>query len=128
MSETKKLLSEEYERLNEQLKVVDVQSNQYGEVIELRDSIRKDMIKCDSMQLEKELKREEIEAANRREKHRNIIDIFLAIGTGLLTIWSTCTTLDFDREHTITSTAGRGIINNGVLAFNKMVDKLFKRK
>ena len=128
MSETKKLLLEEYEGLNELEKVIDVKSEQHDEIIERKDKILNDIIKCDSIELEQKSKKEELEALNKREKHSNIINIVLTVGSLLVTVWSTCTTLDFDREHTITSTAGRGIIQNGVLAFNKMVEKLFKRK
>ena len=128
MNETKKLLLEEYEGLNELEKVIDVKSEQHDEIIERKDKILNDIIKCDSIELEQKSKKEELEALNKREKHSNIINIVLTVGSLLVTVWSTCTTLDFDREHTITSTAGRGIIQNGVLAFNKMVEKLFKRK
>lgn len=128
MSETKKLLFEEYERLDELLNVVDVQSDKYEEIVEMRDKVRNELIKCDSIEMEKTTKKEELEALNKREKHNNLINICLTAASLLVTIWSTCTTLDFDREHTITSTAGRGIINNGVLAFNKMIDKVFRRK
>ncbi len=128
MNETKKLLLEEYEGLNELEKVIDVKSEKHDEIIERKDKILNDIIKCDSIELEQKSKKEELEALNKREKHSNIINIVLTVGSLLVTVWSTCTTLDFDREHTITSTAGRGIIQNGVLAFNKMVEKLFKRK
>lgn len=124
MSETKKLLLEEYKGLKELEKVIDPKSEKHDEVIELENKVRDQLIKYDSAELDYKSKKEDREAENNRQKTKNIIDIAFGIGTFFISIWATVITLDFDREHSITSTTGKGIISKVVLGFH---DK-FKRK
>jgi len=126
MKKTRELLFEDYERLDEISKIMDANSDQRKDIEDMKDKIRNEIIKLDSIEMENESKRNELEFQNKWEKIKNGFKIGGFFISTWITIWSVKTSLDFDREHTITSTVGRGMVNNGVLAFNKMLDKIFK--
>lgn len=126
MKKTRELLFEDYERLDEISKIMDANSDQRKDIEDMKDKVRNEIIKLDSIEMENESKRNELEFQNKWEKIKNGLKIGGFFISTWITIWSVKTSLDFDREHTITSTVGRGMVNNGVLAFNKMLDKIFK--
>lgn len=128
MKKTKELLFEDYERLDEISKIMDAKSDQRNDIEEMKDKIRNELIKYDSIEMESESKKNELEAQNKWEKHKNWINVGGVLGGLLVTIWATYTSLEFDKEHTITSTVGRGMVNKGVSAFNDMLSKMFKHK
>ena len=125
MSETKKLLLEEYKGLKELEKVIDPKSEKHDEVIELENKVRDQLIKYDSAELDYKSKKEDREAENNRQRKKNIIDIVFGLGTFFLSIWTVIITLDFDRENSVTSTTGKGIISQVALGGFR---NIFKRK
>lgn len=111
MNETRELLMNDYGKVNELLTVVQPDSDNHEKLMKERDDIRNELIKMDSITMEANMKKAEIEAEDRREKIRNGITIGTFIGTSLISIWAIVRTFKFDEQGTITSTLGRGILN-----------------
>lgn len=111
MRETKDAFWANYKKVDEQLKILDENSERYEILLKERDNIRNEILKL-----------EQIEAENKREKYRNIISC-TTFGVSLIVGgWSFLRTLQFDESSTLTSTNGRPIVNNFV---SKML--MFKR-
>jgi hypothetical protein len=77
MKKTKELLFEDYERLDEISKIMDAKSDQRNDIEEMKDKIRNELIKYDSIEMESESKKNELEAQNKWEKCKNWILPFL---------------------------------------------------
>ena len=119
MEKTRKLLMEDYTKTNDILSVIDVDSPQREGLQRERDNIRNELIKLDSIEIEAKNKKAEIEAENKREKIRNIITVGTFSITTFVSIWAVLKTFKFDQEGTVTSTLGRGILNNIIPKFKK---------
>ena len=111
MKETKELLMEDYKKVSDLLTVVQPDDEKYGRLIKERDDIRNELIKMDSIEIDANGKKAEIEAEDRREKVRNYITIGTFVGTSLISIWAVLKTFKFDEAGTVTSTLGRGILS-----------------
>ena len=78
---------------------------------EERDKVRNEIIKLKLSEMETEVKKSQIIAENEREKKRNrttLVTLGVSTFASLVALgW----TFAFDKEHTPTSTAGRGIIS-----------------
>lgn len=109
-----------YKKVNEQIEGLDVSDGQYQVLLEERDKIRNELIKIEQATMEIDVKKNQIEAENNREKKRNIITVGTFIVTTGISMYAIARTFRFDQEATITSTLGRGILNG-------VVPKMFKR-
>lgn len=112
MKETRKLLMDDYNKVNDLISVAEPGTPVMESLLKDRDNIRNELIKVDSQVMDTKVKNVEIEAENKREKKRNILNI---VTFGVSTIISSIfvlATFNFDREHTVTSTLGRGILGN----------------
>ena len=119
MKETKELLMEDYKKVSDLLTVVQPDDEKYGRLIEERDDIRNELIKMDSIEIDANGKKAEIEAEDRREKVRNYITIGTFVGTSLISIWAVLKTFKFDEDGTVTSTLGRGILSGIIPKFKQ---------
>lgn len=107
MKETRKLLMNDYNNVNQLLTVVKPDDEKHGKLMKERDDIRNELIKLDEV----EMKKEEIEAENKREKIRNGITIGTFVVSSAIGVWAVLKTFAFDQEGTVTSTLGRGILS-----------------
>ena len=112
MKETRELLMNDYGKVNDLLTVAQPGSDEYERLLNERDDIRNELVKLDSISIEAECKTAEIEAEDRREKIRNGITIGTFAITSVISIWAVLKTFRFDETGTVTSTLGRGILNN----------------
>lgn len=115
MEKTRDLLMSDYNNVNDLLKVVEPNDEKHGKLMKERDDIRNELIKLDEV----EMKREEIEAENKREKIRNGITIGTFVVSSAIGIWAVVKTFRFDQDGTVTSTLGRGILSGIIPKFNK---------
>ena len=100
--------------------MTDKEDNSIERLYEERDKIRNELIKLEEAGLETELKRDQIEAENKREKVRNQITIGTFVVTTSVSVYAIIKTFKFDQEATVTSTLGRNILNG-------VIPKMFKR-
>ena len=111
MNETRELLMKDYKNNADLLLVTDPNTEKYDMLLSDRDNIRNEIIKLDSIEMDAKMQKESMKNENRKAKISNIIEITLfAINTGVC-IWGVVETFKFDKEGTITSTLGRGILN-----------------
>lgn len=112
MKETRKLLMDDYNKVNDLISVAEPGTPIMENLMKDRDNIRNEIIKVDSQVMDTKVKKVEIEAENKREKKRNILNMLtFGISTIISSIFVVAT-FNFDREHTVTSTLGRGILGN----------------
>ena len=120
MNNVSEALWKDYEKAGEVIEGLNESSDGYGNALEERDRVRRELIEIEKIKQEKEVKMSQIKSEDKREKVRNII----TVGTfAVTTIVSVCTifkTFKFDQAATVTSTLGRGTLNG-------VVPKLFKR-
>ncbi len=119
MKKTRELLMEDYNKNGEYLAVVKPNDENHGKLLKDRDDIRKELIQVDTVVMEAENKKAEIEAENKREKIRNGITIGTFAITSMISIWAVIKTFRFDQEGTVTSTLGRGILSGLIPKFKK---------
>lgn len=120
MNETKQTLWKDYDEINDLMKMVNIQDEQYKMLLEEKDKIRNELIKLEQTQSEAKIKLEQIVAEDKREKKRNLITIGTFTVTTGVSIFGIIKTFRFDQESTITSTLGRGFLNG-------VIPKMFKR-
>ena len=105
----------DYNKADELLKVVQPEDEKHGKLMKEKDDIRNELIRLDEV----EMKREEIEAENKREKIRNGITIGTFVVSSAIGVWAVLKTFAFDQEGTVTSTLGRGILSGIIPKFKK---------
>lgn len=111
------MLHEEIEQRLEQLKEMEVGSDEYRTAVDGMTKLLDRAIELDKHNLEHQEKLDAREDENKDRLIRNILSgLGIAIPAGL-TIWGTLKTLKFEETGTITTIVGRGFIN-----------KLFPRK
>lgn len=120
MVKIKEILSDNYEEIQELINETDIESNKYQMLLEERDKIRNELINIDQFEQETNVKISQIECDNMKDKIRNVINITTFIITTGVSICTIYKTFKFDEVATVTSTLGRGTLNN-------MVPKLGKR-
>ena len=120
MNRIKETLWADYNKVSELIKVVDKDDAHANLLYEERDKIRNELIKLDQNNLEISVKRDQIEAENKREKVRNQINITTFAITTSVSIYAIVKTFKFDQGATVTSTLGRNILNG-------VIPKMFKR-
>lgn len=120
MKTVKDALWQDYKDVEEQIKALNAESEKYSVLLDERDKLRNELIKIEQLDLEKILKNSQLEF----EKQNEFIKNGIAIGTFsinlLVCIGMAFKTFKFDSTSTVTSTMGRGILNN-------FIPKLFKR-
>ena len=105
-------LWKDYNDLGDIMKVIGESNEQKSDILDERDRIRQELIKLEQSKNEIRVKREEIDAENKREQVRNRINmITFGVSTGL-SLYAIIMTFYFDRDRTITSTLGRNILNS----------------
>lgn len=105
-------LWKDYNDLGDIMKVIGESNEQKSDILDERDRIRQELIKLEQSKNEIRVKREEIDAENKREQVRNRITmITFGVSTGL-SLYAIIMTFYFDRDRTITSTLGRNILNS----------------
>ena len=105
-------LWKDYNDLGDIMKVIGESNEQKSDIIDERDRIRQELIKLEQSKNEIRVKREEIDAEDKREQVRNRITmITFGVSTGL-SLYAIIMTFYFDRDRTITSTLGRNILNS----------------
>ena len=120
MDEIKKTLWSDYKKVSEKIDGLDITSEKYESLLEERDKIRNELLKLEQANMEVNIKNNQIEAENKREKVRNSITIgTFAVSTGV-SLYAILRTFKFDEGATVTSTLGRNILNG-------VVPKMFKR-
>jgi len=110
----------DYNDLGNIITVIGNDNEQKGDILNERDRIRNELIKLEQSKNEFRMKREEIEAENKRENIRNNITIGTFAISTLISLYAIAKTFRFDQESTITSTLGRNILNS-------VIPKLFKK-
>lgn len=105
-------LWKDYNDLGDIMKVIGESNEQKSDILDERDRIRQELIKLEQSKNEIRVKREEIDAEDKREQVRNRITmITFGVSTGL-SLYAIIMTFYFDRDRTITSTLGRNILNS----------------
>ena len=105
-------LWKDYNDLGDIMKVIGESNEQKSDILDERDRIRQELIRLEQSKNEIRVKREEIDAENKREQVRNRINmITFGVSTGL-SLYAIIMTFYFDRDRTITSTLGRNILNS----------------
>lgn len=112
MKETRKLLMDDYKKVNDLISVAEPGTPIMENLMKDRDNIRNELIKVDSQVMDTNVKQVEIEAENKREKKRNILNMLTFGVSTIISSIFVVATFNFDREHTVTSTLGRGILGN----------------
>lgn len=120
MKEIDEILKGDYEKVNEQISVVDINSDQHEKLLDERDKIRNEMIKLKQAEMEIEMRKDQVEAENKREKIRNGINIGTFVVSTCVGIYTVIKTFRFDQDSTVTSTLGRTTLTS-------VVSKIFKR-
>jgi dihydroorotase len=105
-------LWKDYNDLGDIMKVIGESNEQKSDILDERDRIRQELIKLEQSKNEIRVKREEIDAEDKREQVRNRITmITFGVSTGL-SLYAIIMTFYFDRDRTVTSTLGRNILNS----------------
>ena len=120
MEKTKETLWNDYEKVSNQIRNLDLKDAKYELLLEERDKIRNELIKLEQVGIDSDMKKLQIEAEDKREKIRNGITIGTFVVTTGVSIWTVIKTFKFDQGATVTSTLGRTSLTN-------VVSKIFKR-
>ena len=120
MSKIEEALWQNYKNAEKRIEGLNVGSNEYEVAAEELDKIRNELIKLEQINQDNSVKLSQIDAENKREKTRNIINVGTFAVTTIVSVYGLWKTFKFDEEGTVTSTLGRGILNG-------IVPKLFRR-
>ena len=120
MNRIKDTLWADYTKVSDLISVTDKGDETLESLYEERDKIRNELIKLEQANIEFEIKRNQIEAEDRREKIRNQITITTFAITTSVSVYAIVKTFKFDQGATVTSTLGRNILNG-------VIPKMFKR-
>lgn len=120
MEKIKETLWSDYDKVSNQINELKVQDENYNLLLEERDKIRNELIKLDQAEKEINVKKNQIEAENKREKIRNGITIGTFAVSTIVSVGAIIKTFKFDETGTVTSTMGRNILNG-------FIPKMFKR-
>ena len=132
MSKLKDALWQNYEEVQKNIKEDSLNSETYKTDLEERDKIRKELIelekiekdtdvKYEQIKSEENVKMEQIGSENKREKLRNWITVGTFLISACIGLGLSIKTFKFDEGYSMTSTLGKGILNNAI-------PKWFKRQ
>lgn len=116
------LLNEEIRQELEELSKMEVGTDQYrtmvdgvtklmDRAIELEKIDVQHELESDKQEFERRIKHEQMSEDRKDRLIKNIITIGGILVPAVITIWGTCATINFEKEGTITSTAGRKFFN-----------------
>ena len=120
MKTVKEALWQNYEDVEQQIKESSVESEQYGILLDERDKIRNQLIKMEQLNQDKIVKANQLDFEKQSELIRNGLSIATFSINLLVCVGMAMKTFKFDNTSAVTSTMGRGILNN-------FIPKLFKR-
>lgn len=116
----KEALWQNYEDVEKKLKGLDVKNDNYAVLLDERDKIRGQLIKLEQLEQDKIIKDEQLDFEKQNEFIKNSISIVSFSLNLIVCVGMAAKTFKFDNNSTITSTMGRGILNN-------FIPKLFRR-
>lgn len=120
MKDLEKALWEDYEDVSNQIKDSDTDSENYVKKLEERDNIRNELLELKKLDHDKQIKMLQTDNDKKSELIKNLIYISSFSINMLVCIGFGIKTFKFDETSTVTSTMGRGVLNN-------FIPKLFKR-
>lgn len=120
MKKINETLWKDYDDVNHNISVLDINDDKYRTLLEEKDKIRNELIKIELASIEAETKKGQIKAENDRDLIRNRITIGTFTVTTMISLYALYKTFKFDETATVTSTLGRNILNG-------VVPKMFKR-
>lgn len=120
MSKLEEALWADYNSLGDLISIIDDNDERKKSLLEERDKIRNELLKLEVSKNEIRMKREEINAADKREQVQNRITVGTFVVSTTLSLYAIMRTFKFDQDSTVTSTLGRSILNG-------VIPKMFKR-
>ena len=116
----KEALWQNYEDVEKKLKGLDVKNDNYAILLDERDKIRGQLIKIEQLEQDKIIKDGQLDFEKQNEFIKNSISIISFSLNLIVCVGMAAKTFNFDNNSAITSTMGRGILNN-------FIPKLFRR-
>ena len=120
MKKTKETLWKEYDNVCTQIESLEIGHEKYQMLLDQKDKILNDLIKCEQISTDAEIKKHQIDTDNKLGFLGHLITGFSIIGSLAITMYGVKKTFKFDETATITSTMGRPILNG-------IVPKIIKR-
>lgn len=121
MKTVKEALWQNYNDVEKQIKSLETDKNEnYEMLLDERDKLRNELIKLEQLRQEETIKTKQLEFEKQSEFIRNGITIATFSINLLVCVGMAVKTFKFDNTSTVTSTMGRGILNN-------FIPKLFRR-
>lgn len=112
MEKVKEALWKDYEIAKSKLEELTTDSDEYKVVSAEVDSIRKELINVGQIEIDKEIKENQIQNDNKRESTKNRIAIGTFVVSTGISLYALSQTFKFDEFKTVTSTLGRNILNS----------------
>lgn len=109
-----------YDEIQKEIKCIGENDDTYEIKLEERDKIRNELLKLEQLRNDREIKNIQFEIDKKNEFIRNLITIGTFSINFISCVYFTIKSFDFDKESTMTSTMGRGILSN-------FMPKLFKK-
>ena len=109
-----------YDSIESEIKKISSGDETYEIKLEERDKIRNELLKLEQLKNDREIKNMQFEIDKKNEFIRNLITIGTFSINFIGCVYFTCKSFDFDKQSTMTSTMGRGILSN-------FMPKLFKK-
>ena len=109
-----------YDEIQKEIKSIGENDETYEIKLEERDKIRNELLKLEQLRNDREIKNMQFEIDKKNEFIRNLITIGTFSINFIGCVYLTIKSFDFDKESTMTSTMGRGILSN-------FMPKLFKK-
>lgn len=109
-----------YDEIQKEIKSIGENDDNYEIKLEERDKIRNELLKLEQLKNDREIKNMQFEIDKKNEFIRNLITIGTFSINFISCVYFTIKSFDFDKESTMTSTMGRGILSN-------FMPKLFKK-
>lgn len=103
MTKTKETFWNDYDRVSNQIKNLQIEDNKYEMLLRTQDNLRNEIVKLEQM-----------ESENKREILRTIRDGVTFVGSLAFGIWTVVKTFKFDENSSVTSTLGRSVLNNAI--------------
>lgn len=109
-----------YNAIEKEINEMNGNGENYEIKLEERDKIRNELLKLEQLTNDKQIKHLQFEIDKKNEFIRNLITIGTFSVNFIGCVYFTFKSFDFDKQSTMTSTMGRGILSN-------FMPKLFKK-
>ena len=109
-----------YNAIEKEINEMNGNDENYEIKLEERDKIRNELLKLEQLTNDKQIKHLQFEIDKKNEFIRNLITIGTFSVNFIGCVYFTFKSFDFDKQSTMTSTMGRGILSN-------FMPKLFKK-